>query len=63
MSHLQDVVAFAIVLICALYAMRALLPRTVLARITGNNVAEKKSGSCGGCDGCNTAGKKDDGCH
>jgi len=66
MSHLLDVVAFAIVLICALYAMRALLPGTLLARFignsTGNRIAQKKSGSCGDCDGC-AAPKTDDGCH
>lgn len=62
MSHLLDVVAFAIVLICAIYAMRALMPRAVLARITGNSVAQKKSGSCGDCNGCATP-KSEDGCH
>jgi hypothetical protein len=64
MSHLFDVIALAIVLCCMVYALRALLPRTVLARITGNIVPAKKSGSCGGCDGCDTNKKTNDsGCH
>jgi hypothetical protein len=64
MSHLQDIVAIAIVLLCAIYAARTLLPRAVLARIIGNNVASTKSGSCGGCDGCaNDKTKSDGGCH
>jgi hypothetical protein len=65
MSHLLDIVALAIVLLCVMYAARALLPRTVLARITGNSATAKKSGACGGCDGGCDISKKttDSGCH
>jgi hypothetical protein len=64
MSHLLDIVAFAIVLFCVAYALRTLLPRTVLVHITGKSGADKKSG-CGGCDGgCNNVSKTtDSGCH
>jgi len=65
MSHLQDIVAIAIVLICAIYAARTLLPTELLARISGNNGdTTKKSAGCGGCDGCATDKKQtDSGCH
>lgn len=65
MSHLLDIVALAIVLLCMMYAAHTLLPRAVLARITGNAATAKKSGACGGCDGDCHTGKKttDSGCH
>jgi hypothetical protein len=68
MSNLQDGIALVIVLVCVVYAMRALLPRSVLSRLVGSTgngkTAPNKSGSCGGCNNCGTGEKStDDGCH
>jgi hypothetical protein len=63
MSQLLDIVAIVIVLCCALYALHALLPASVLARLTGNAV-RKRSGGCGGCSGsCGSSGQNEDKCH
>lgn len=62
MLHLLDIVALVIVLACVVYAMRALLPRSVLTRIAGSSggdTAAGKSASCGGCNNCD-ANKKPD---
>lgn len=58
MTHFLDLVAIAIVIACAGYAMRALLPQAALARITGDATISKKS--CGGCDGCSDKKAADD---
>jgi len=61
-NHLHDIIAIVIVLCSALYALRSLLPQTLLARVTGNTLLRKKN--CGGCDGCGSVKKSDDkGCH
>ena len=62
MSNVLDLLAIAIVIVCAIYAMRVLLPQHVLASITGNASIRKKS--CGGCDGCDSKKKETNGgCH
>lgn len=65
MSHLLDIVALVIVLACVIYAMRALLPRTVLARLIGSDssTVPNKAG-CGGCNSCDKTTKStNNGCH
>jgi hypothetical protein len=60
---LLDAIAIVIVLLCAAYALRTLLPGAVLERIGGRKIAAKKSADCGGCGGCSTDSNKDSGCH
>jgi hypothetical protein len=45
----QNLVVGAVVLLATVYALRALLPRTLIARFTGRAAP---AASCGGCDGC-----------